>query len=113
MQPPRHAYGALLLEQGRIQDAMDIYSADLGLDGTLPRALQHPNNVWALRGYYECLEKSNMKSEARFVKKQLDLLMATADVPILASCFCRSKDIQQRDGDVARVPQWRFNERSE
>ncbi len=46
MQPPRHAYGALLLEQGRVEEAKSVYSADLGLDDTLPRALQHPNNIW-------------------------------------------------------------------
>ncbi|KAJ9245246.1 hypothetical protein DTO169E5_1113 [Paecilomyces variotii] len=44
MQPPRHAYGALLLEQDRVEEAAAVYAADLGLDGTLPRALQHPNN---------------------------------------------------------------------
>ncbi|KAL5364441.1 tannase and feruloyl esterase-domain-containing protein [Aspergillus floccosus] len=45
MQPTRHAYGALLLEQGRVEEAAAVYRADLGLDATLPRPLQHPNNV--------------------------------------------------------------------
>ncbi|KAL4893591.1 tannase and feruloyl esterase-domain-containing protein [Aspergillus ambiguus] len=44
MQPTRHAYGALLLEQGRVGEAAAVYAADLGLDETLPRPLQHPNN---------------------------------------------------------------------
>lgn len=91
MQPPRHAYGALLLEQGRIEEAAVVYSADLGLNDSLPRAHQHPNNVWALHGFYECLVQLKRTSEAGFVKKQLDLTLATADVPIVASCFCRSK----------------------
>lgn len=90
MQPPRHAYGALLLEQGRIEDATGVYTADLGFDDTLPRALQHPNNVWALHGLHECLLKLNRLGEARIVKKQLDLTAATADVPIPSSCFCRT-----------------------
>lgn len=55
MQPTRHAYGALLLEQGRVEEAEAVYRADLGLDNTLPRPLQHPGNVWALHGFHECL----------------------------------------------------------
>ncbi|KAJ9606077.1 hypothetical protein H2200_009038 [Cladophialophora chaetospira] len=90
MQPPRHAYGALLLEQGRVEEAAMVYSADLGFDDTLPRALRHPNNVWALHGYYECLVTLNRTSEARIVKPQLDFAVAMADIPIKASCFCRT-----------------------
>ena len=36
MQPTRHAYGALLLEQGRVQEAAAVYAADLGLDALFP-----------------------------------------------------------------------------
>ena len=35
MQPTRHAYGALLLEQGRVADAAEVYACDLGLDPTV------------------------------------------------------------------------------
>ncbi|KAF2480830.1 TPR domain protein [Neohortaea acidophila] len=90
MQPPRHAYGALLLEQGRVKEAAGVYTADLGLDDTLPRALQHPNNVWALHGLHECLGKLGREGEARIVKKLLDLTAATADVVVTASCACRT-----------------------
>ena len=55
MQPTRHAYGALLLEQGRVEEAAAVYAADLGLDPTLSRPCQHPGNVWSLHGYHECL----------------------------------------------------------
>jgi hypothetical protein len=89
MQPTRHAYGALLLEQGRVEEAAAAFRADLGLDDTLPRALQHPNNVWALHGYHECLLALGHSSEARIVGQQLRLAEAVADVPIEASCFCR------------------------
>jgi tetratricopeptide (TPR) repeat protein len=111
MQPPRHAYGALLLEQGRVEEAMAVYSADLGLDETLPRALQHPNNIWALHGYHECLIKSGRASEAGFVKKQLDVVTATADVTVMASCFCRSSGVAQQSAQRSghTVP-WRFND---
>ncbi|KAF4633886.1 hypothetical protein G7Y89_g4230 [Cudoniella acicularis] len=89
MQPTRHAYGALLLEQGHVEMAAAVYSADLGMDNTLPRALQHPNNVWSLHGYHECLMKLGRTAEACIVKPQLRLAIAIADVPIRASCFCR------------------------
>ncbi|KIX06757.1 uncharacterized protein Z518_04733 [Rhinocladiella mackenziei CBS 650.93] len=89
MQPPRHAYGALLLEQGHVEEAAAVYSADLGIDDSLPRALRHPNNVWSLHGYYECLVKRGRMAEARILKPQLTYAMAMADVPIKSSCFCR------------------------
>ncbi|MFE5394177.1 hypothetical protein ACFQ9U_06380 [Streptomyces sp. NPDC056568] len=89
MQPTRHAYGALLLDQGRVEEAEAVYRADLGLDDTLPRALQHPGNVWALHGYHECLVRLGREGEARIVAQQLKLATALADVPVEASCFCR------------------------
>lgn len=89
MQPTRHAYGALLLEQGRVEEAAKVYAADLGFDDTLPRALRHPNNVWALHGYHECLVKLGRSAEAAVLEPQLKLALAVADVKIKASCFCR------------------------
>ncbi len=89
MQPSRHALGALLLEQGRVEEAEAVYRADLGLDETLSRACQHPDNVWSLHGFHECLRRLNKTSEADIVKLRLDLAMARADVPIQASCYCR------------------------
>ncbi|MEU4142604.1 hypothetical protein [Streptomyces parvulus] len=89
MQPTRHAYGALLLEQGRVAEAEAVYRADLGLDDTLPRALQHPGNVWALHGLHECLVRLDRPGEARIVAQQLRLATALADVPVEASCYCR------------------------
>ncbi|NEC84477.1 hypothetical protein [Streptomyces sp. SID12501] len=89
MQPTRHAYGALLLEQGRVAEAEAVYRADLGLDETLPRAVQHPGNVWALHGFHECLVRLGRDGEARIVAQQLKIALASADVPIEASCFCR------------------------
>lgn len=89
MQPSRHAYAALLLEQGRVEDAAKAYAADLGFDDTLPRARQHPNNVWALHGYHECLTRLGRTAEAGIVQQQLKLAIAVADVPVTASCYCR------------------------
>ncbi|MGX1805385.1 tetratricopeptide repeat protein [Nocardia sp. NPDC055321] len=92
MQPTRHALGALLLEQGHVTEAEAVYRADLGLDDTLPRACQHPGNVWSLHGYHECLTRLGKSGEARIVAQQLRLAAAVADVPIEASCFCRTAD---------------------
>ncbi|MFE0873171.1 hypothetical protein [Streptomyces rochei] len=89
MQPTRHAYGALLLEQGRLAEAEAVYRADLGLDDTLPRPLQHPGNVWSLHGLHECLVRLGREAEARLVAQQLRFAAALADVPVDASCFCR------------------------
>lgn len=89
MQPVRHALGALLLEQGRVEEALETYRDDLGLSGKLPRALQHPNNVWSLHGYVECLDTLGRTEEAMAARPALALAKARADVPIEASCFCR------------------------
>ncbi|KND33768.1 hypothetical protein [Streptomyces acidiscabies] len=91
MQPTRHAYGALLLEQGRVTEAEAVYRADLGLDPTLPRALQHPGNVWALHGLHECLVRLGKHGEAALIGQQLTLARAVADVPVESSCFCRGR----------------------
>ncbi len=89
MQPTRHALGALLLEQNRVEEAEAVYRADLGFDGTLARACQHPGNVWSLHGLHECLERLQRKQEAELLKPALDIALARADVRIEYSCYCR------------------------
>ena len=89
MQPARHALGALLLEQGHVGEAAAVYRADLGLDNTLRRPCQHPNNVWSLHGYHECLHRLGQCDEAEALRPQLDAATAQASVPITASCYCR------------------------
>jgi tetratricopeptide (TPR) repeat protein len=89
MQPARHALGALLLEQGRLAEAEAIYRADLGYDGTLGRAYQHPDNVWSLHGLHECLVRRGDTVEAPLIKARLELAQARTEVPIRASCLCR------------------------
>jgi tetratricopeptide (TPR) repeat protein len=89
MQPARHAYGALLLEQGRVAEAESVYRADLGLDGTLARACQHPGNVWSLHGYHECLTRLGKEEQAGIIGQQLKIAAAYADTPIESSCYCR------------------------
>ena len=93
MQPTRHALGALLLERGRAEEAEAVYRADLGLDGALSRACQHPDNVWSLHGLHECLTRRGETAESVLIKQRLDLAAARADVPIKASCYCRMRDV--------------------
>ena len=89
MQPTRHALGALLLEQDRVAEAEAIYRSDLGLDGKLSRACQHPDNLWSLHGLHECLTRRGETVEAALIKQRLDLALARSEVPVKASCFCR------------------------
>lgn len=89
MQPARHALGALLLEQGRYEEAEAVYRADLGLDATLSRACRHPNNLWSLHGLHECLARRGETVESVLIKQQLDIALARAEVPVHASCYCR------------------------
>ena len=91
MHPPRHALGALLLEQDRVGEAEQVYRADLGLDDCLSRPLQHPNNVWSLHGYVECLERSGNHAGASEQRTQLDLAVSRAGQTITSSCCCRTK----------------------
>ena len=89
MQPVRHALGALLLEQGRIEDASAVYLADLGLDDTLGRPCQHLDNIWSLSGYCECLDRLGLSDQARTVRQRLKIAQARADIPVTASCYCK------------------------
>ena len=89
MQPTRHALGALLLEQGHLEEAEAVYRADLGFDGKTNRACWHPENVWSLHGLHECLVRRGEKVEVPLIKARLDLALARAEVPIRSSCLCR------------------------
>lgn len=88
MQPTRHALGALLLEQGRIDEAEGVFREDLGLGGQLSRATVHPDNVWALKGLHDCLKARAETVEIAQVRQRLDLAQARADKAVAASCFC-------------------------
>jgi len=88
MQPVRHALGALLLEQGRAAEAEVVYREDLGLGGTLPRAQIHPDNLWALRGLVDCLQRRGELAEAALLRQRLDFAAARADQTVSVSCFC-------------------------
>lgn len=80
--PLRHAYGALLLEQGRVAEAVKVYREDLR---------RHPENGWALHGLAECEKRlGNMDSWKDALERFMEAWEG-AQVAIQASCFCRSK----------------------
>lgn len=94
MHPPRHALGALLTEQGHYREAESVYRADLGLDDTLPRCLQHQDNVWALHGLAECLKHRGESLEYTDVEKKLADAMTKTDLSITSSCCCRKNTLE-------------------
>jgi tetratricopeptide (TPR) repeat protein len=91
MHPPRHALAALLAEQGRFEEAEEVYRTDLGLNGKLQRCAQHPRNVWALHGLVECLQKRSESDELPRLQAQLKAASALTDVTITSSCLCRTE----------------------
>jgi tetratricopeptide (TPR) repeat protein len=95
MQPVRHALGALLLEQGQFQEAEKLYLEDLGLSKTHPRRKARINNVWGLHGLYECYIRNGKHEEAARIRLQRDIAVASADVSIGASCFCRLSAVSE------------------
>ena len=91
MHPPRHALAALLMEQGHCEEAERVYREDLGLDSRIQRCAQHPDNVWALHGLVECLQRRGEREELPALEAKLAAALAKVDVPITSSCMCRTK----------------------
>lgn len=91
MHPPRHALAALLAEQGQYAEAEEVYRDDLGFGGRIQRCTQHPDNVWALHGIVECLERRGEQEERARLRVKLDAALARVDVPITSSCMCRAR----------------------
>ncbi|MEX0348542.1 MAG: tetratricopeptide repeat protein [Paracoccaceae bacterium] len=94
MQPTRHALGALLFEQGHVEEAEAAYREDLGLGGQLSRATVHPDNIWSLKGLHDCLKSRGESIEIIQIKQRLDLALARADRSVAASCFCAQAAMQ-------------------
>lgn len=88
MIPTRQSFGALSLEQGHVEDALNAYAEDLGLVDSLASAHQHPKNIWSLQGYHQCLERLGRKAEARIIQQELTVAKAVADISVETSCFC-------------------------
>jgi tetratricopeptide (TPR) repeat protein len=102
LQPPRHAYGALLLEQGHVDQAAAVYRTDLGLDNAAPIFRRRPNNVWSLHGLHECLVRQGRADEAAVIRRQFEVASCRADVPIRASCACRTDTVGTTQSSCGR-----------
>jgi tetratricopeptide (TPR) repeat protein len=89
MHPPRHALGALLMEQGHYKEAEEVYRADLGLIDAVQRCAQHKNNVWSLHGLVECLKHRGETKERTDFQALLTSALANTDVAVTSSCCCR------------------------
>jgi tetratricopeptide (TPR) repeat protein len=79
MQPVRHALGALLLEQGRVDEALQVYNDDLAM---------WKNNMWGLLGKKLCLKAKGNTAELAEVEKAFKKASSSADKIPGATCFC-------------------------
>jgi len=82
MMPVRHALGALLVEQGKFDEAESVYRADLAL---------HPDNGWSLHGLAECLRREGHADLASECDSRFISAWSRADIQISGSCYCRTK----------------------
>ena len=80
MQPVRHILGALLLEQGHIEEAEAVYRADIAL---------WKDNMWGLLGLKLCLEaRGDAPEELAEVTARFEERSARADIVPAKTCFC-------------------------
>ncbi len=79
MMPARHAYGALLVSEGRFGAAEKVYLRDLEV---------YPANGWALLGLREALRGQGRDEEALRVDQSFKRAWKSADVMPPASCYC-------------------------
>ncbi len=79
MMPARHAYGALLVLDGKHGEAEKIFLRDLEI---------YPANGWALLGLRDALNGQGRSAEAKHADKAFRLAWASADVMPPAACYC-------------------------
>ncbi len=79
VQPVRHTLGAILLEQGRVAEAAEVYREDL-------RRL--PENGWSLRGLAECCRRLGRAEEAADLDARFARAWSRADIAPGPSCLC-------------------------
>ena len=79
MMPARHAYGALLIVDGKHKEAEQVYLRDLEI---------FPANGWALLGLRDALRGQDRHEEAAQIDKAFRQAWKSADVMPPASCYC-------------------------
>ena len=87
MQPVRHILGALLFEQGEIEEAEAVYRADIEL---------WKDNMWGLLGLKLCLEaRGDAPEELAAVSALYDQRSARATIKPAKTCFCAQDPVEK------------------
>ena len=79
MMPARHAYGALLVLDGKHAEAEQVFLRDLEV---------YPANGWALLGLRDALAAQGRVAEAEHADRAFRKAWASADVMPPAACYC-------------------------
>jgi tetratricopeptide (TPR) repeat protein len=87
MQPVRHILGALLFEQGEIEEAEEVYRADIKL---------WKDNMWGLLGLKLCLEaRGDAPEELAEVTALFNERSSRADIRPAKTCFCAQDSLEK------------------
>jgi tetratricopeptide (TPR) repeat protein len=87
MQPVRHILGALLFEQGEVEEAEAVYRADIEL---------WKDNMWGLLGLKLCLEaRGDAPEELAKVTAMFNERSSRADIRPAKTCFCAQDSIEK------------------
>ena len=87
MQPVRHILGALLHEQGEIEEAEAVYRADIKL---------WKDNMWGLLGLKLCLEaRGDAPEELAEVTALFNERSSRADIMPAKTCFCAQNSVEK------------------
>lgn len=76
--PVRQILGAVLLKQGKLKEAGQLYRQDLET---------YPENGWSLSGLYQCLQREGSRQEALQVQARLQKAFAHSDLKLTSSSF--------------------------
>jgi tetratricopeptide (TPR) repeat protein len=79
MLPVRHALGALLMADGRAEEAETVYREDL---------VRNRNNGWGLIGLQKSLRAQGKNKEAASLDSKIKTAWAKADTIPASSCYC-------------------------
>lgn len=79
LRPVRHTLGAVLVSEGRVEEAEKVYLEDLA---------KYPHNGWSLYGLARSLELCGKEREAAAAMARFQEAWADADFELTSSCLC-------------------------